>query len=185
MQEVGKRAHPPHLFHTVISVLSVRLPFTWISRPNSIETTSETSKGPSTSLSSLPWSCLVRPTCSQAYLLCMAQECDLWFGNRLCKYLITKPGHHKAMKQSNKRNISTQLNISLWPLWFISLVMQMSNIILLMHTKGVLMFVSIVLMWLPYCLGCILVIGSSEVPLYHCVDAICQFWQLEWIRYSW
>ena len=126
MREVGKRAIPPHQYHAVISVLSVRLPFTWISRPNSIETTSKTSKGPSTSLSSLPWSCLVRPTCSQAYLLCMAQACDLWFGNRLCKYLITKPGHHKAMKQSNKRNISTQLNISLGLLWFISLVMQMN-----------------------------------------------------------
>jgi len=33
----------------------------------------------------------------------MAQACDLWFGNQLCKYLKTKSGHHQTMKQSNKR----------------------------------------------------------------------------------
>jgi len=45
---------PPHLFHTVISVFSVRLPFTWLPMMNLTESISETSKWLSKGSSSSP-----------------------------------------------------------------------------------------------------------------------------------
>jgi len=81
-----KEHHPPHLFHSVTSVLSVRLPLTRLPRTNLTETTSKTSKWMFTGLFSPPtqwlldlWGQLAAKPIYWSYA--WAQACDLWFSN--------------------------------------------------------------------------------------------------------